>query len=143
MIRTGTSGPDSLHLRIARPVFDLERSQTMYCRGLGLRLLGRFEDHDGFDGVMLGYPSAQYHFEFTHCRSHPIAPTPTAEDLLVLYLPRRDAWHAACARMRAAGFVHVRSFNPYWERKGRTFEDADGYRIVLECDGAAPFALPD
>ena len=26
----------------------------MYCRGLGLQEIGRFENHDGFDGVMLG-----------------------------------------------------------------------------------------
>jgi hypothetical protein len=29
-------------------------------------LRGRFEDHAGFDGVMLGEPGAPYHFEFTH-----------------------------------------------------------------------------
>ena len=26
----------------------------------------------------------------------------------------------------------VTSFNPYWEISGQTFEDADGYRIVLQ-----------
>jgi len=26
----------------------------------------------------------------------------------------------------------VKAFNPYWDRKGLTFEDPDGYRVVLE-----------
>ena len=34
--------------------------------------------------------------------------------------------------MLAAGFRAVASFNPYWERRGRTLEDPDGYRIVLQ-----------
>ena len=34
-------------------------------------------------------------------------------------------------RIRAAGFDPVASFNPYWDRNGVTFEDPDGYRIVL------------
>jgi catechol 2,3-dioxygenase-like lactoylglutathione lyase family enzyme len=120
------------HLRIARPVSDLARSVDMYCRGLGYVVLGSFEDHGGFDGVMVGAPGGGYHFEFTHCRAHPVKPAPTFEDLVVLYVPETDAWEAACLRIVAAGFRAVASFNPYWDRRGRTFEDDDGYRVVLQ-----------
>jgi len=120
------------HLRIARPVTDLHRARSMYCEGLGLEVVGSFEGHDGFDGVMLGRVGAGYHFEFTVCRHHPVRPAPTPEDLVVLYLPERDAWEAACRRMAGAGFREVASFNPYWGVNGRTFEDADGYRTVLQ-----------
>ena len=120
------------HLRIARPVSDLSRSRSMYCHGLGLRVVDSFENHEGFDGVMLGLPGASYHFEFTHCRAHPVAPAPTAEDLVVLYLPEPAEWQSACANMLAAGFRQVASFNPYWDLRGRTFEDPDGYRVVLQ-----------
>ena len=123
------------HLRIARPVHALERTAAMYCQGLGLREIGRFEDHEGFDGIMLGAAGAGYHFEFTHCRAHPVRPHPTAEDLVVLYLPDPAEWSAACARMLDAGFREVESFNPYWQRQGRTFEDPDGYRTVLQNAG--------
>jgi hypothetical protein len=34
--------------------------------------------------------------------------------------------------MLAAGFRQVTSFNPYWDVRGRTYEDEDGYRIVLQ-----------
>ena len=104
----------------------------MYCRGLGLRIVGSIENHEGFDGVMLGFTASSYHFEFTHCRTHPVTPAPTAEDLLVFYIPTAAEWESACASMLAAGFKQVSSFNPYWENLGQTYEDPDGYRIVLQ-----------
>jgi hypothetical protein len=121
-----------LHLRIARPVGDLARTTDMYCRGLGLRVVGSFQNHGGFDGVMLGVEGSSYHFEFTHCRTYPITPSPTPEDLVVLYFPVVIEWQAVCARMLAAAFKQVTSFNPYWDACGRTYEDMDRYRIVLQ-----------
>jgi len=41
-------------LRIARPSDDLDALLPFYRDGLGLTVLYRFEDHAGFDGVMLG-----------------------------------------------------------------------------------------
>ena len=120
------------HLRIARPVSDLSRAVTMYCQGLGLRRIGSFEDHEGFDGVMLGIPGASYHFELTRCRSHPVTATPTPEDLAVFFVPDPFDWKRSCENMLAAGFQRVQTFNPDWDRRGRTFEDFDGYRIVLQ-----------
>lgn len=122
----------SPHLRIARPVSDLARIAAMYCRGLGFRVVGSFENHDGFDGVMLGVEGSSYHFEFTHCRTHPVAPAPTPEDLVIFYIPVTAEWRAACDSMLNAGFRPVAPFNPYWEVRGRTYEDPDGYRIVLQ-----------
>ena len=104
----------------------------MYCHGLDLRVVGSFENHQGFDGVMLGVEGSNYHFELTHCRTEPVAPAPTLEDLAVFYIPALSEWRTACARMLAAGFKKVESFNPYWESRGRTFEDPDSYRIVLQ-----------
>jgi len=120
------------HLRIARPVVNLAETQAMYCEGLGLRVIGSFANHEGFDGVMLGLSGASYHFEFTSCRAHPVAPTPTSEDLVVFYIPARAEWECACSKMLAAGFRHVASLNPYWELLGRTYQDHDGYRVVLQ-----------
>jgi hypothetical protein len=34
--------------------------------------------------------------------------------------------------MRVAGYAPVAAFNPYWDRAGLTFEDPDGYRVVLQ-----------
>ena len=123
--------PAATHLRIARPVSQLERSAAMYCRGLGLTEVGRFEDHDGYDGIMLGSPGLAWHFEFTRHRHHPVGPAPTREDLIVVYVPDPCAWKAACLLAVEAGFVEVAPSNPYWQTHGRTFEDHDHYRIVI------------
>ncbi len=98
-------------------------------------VLFRFQDHDGFDGIMLGQPRAPYHLEFTRAHAHPAGRAPTQDNLLVFYLPDRTEWQAAVERMRSAGFDPVPSFNPYWDRNGLTFEDPDGYRIVLQNAG--------
>lgn len=121
-----------MQLRVARPVADIARSVDMYCAGLGLSVLGRFEDHGGFDGAMLGARGADHHFEFTRYSAHAVAPSPTAEDLWVFYVSDDSAWQERCASMLSAGFREVASFNPYWSRNGRTFADLDGYRVVVQ-----------
>lgn len=124
--------PPKLQLRIARPVTDLARTERMYSAALDLSVLARFENHDSFDGVMLGRTGMDYHFEFTYCRTHPVKPSPTVDDLVVLYEPDAGQWAALCAKFEAQGFVRVASFNPWWDRSGCTFEDPDGYRTVLQ-----------
>ncbi|MTJ80289.1 MAG: VOC family protein [Telmatospirillum sp.] len=119
-------------LRVARPTDDIEALIPFYRDGLGLDILGRFDNHDGFDGVMLGAPGAPYHLEFTRARGHKAGRAPPRDHLLIVYLPAPIQWTAAVDRMRQAGFPPVTAFNPYWDRLGLTFEDPDGYRVVLQ-----------
>ena len=118
-------------LRVARPTDHLEETVRFYTEGLGLSRLDSFEDHEGFDGVMVGIPGAAYHLEFTRKRGHEAGVAPTADDLLVFYIPDPGEWQKAVDRMVAAGYAPVTAFNPYWDRAGRTFQDADRYRVVL------------
>jgi len=119
-------------LRIARPTDRLAELAAMYERGLGLKRLGAFEDHDGFDGIMLGHPHQQWHLEFTHRSGHSVGRAPNNECLLVFYV-EDEAAHAAAQRdMLAAGFVEVVPDNPYWLTHGVSFADLDGYRVVLQ-----------
>jgi catechol 2,3-dioxygenase-like lactoylglutathione lyase family enzyme len=120
------------HLRVARPTDDLAAVVRFYRDGLGLDVLAEFAGHDGFDGVMLGRRGAGYHLEFTRAAGHPAGRAPTPDNLLVFYLPDAADWRAAVARMEAAGYAPVPAFNPYWDRRGLTFEDPDGYRVVLQ-----------
>ena len=119
-------------LRIARPTDHFDEVIRFYRDGLGLRVLGAFQDHDGFDGVMLGVAGAPYHLEFTRKPGHFAGRAPTEDNLLVFYLPDNEKWRAAIQRMGSSGYNQVKSFNPYWDRHGRTFEDPDGYRVVLQ-----------
>ena len=121
-----------LTLRVARPTDNLATVAAMYAQGLGLLVLAEFVDNDGFDGVILGRSEDRFHLEFTARRGHEVGRAPTEDHLLVFYIPDRAKWDASCARMMDAGFRGVVSCNPYWDVHGRTFEDVDGYRVVLE-----------
>lgn len=121
-------------LRVARPTDRLDQVIHFYTEGLGLQILYRFEDHDGFDGVMVGMPGEAHHFEFTHHRGHAVGRAPTQDNLIVFYLPERSEWQQTIERMNAAGYQSVKSYNPYWDNQGVTFEDPDGYRVVLQND---------
>jgi hypothetical protein len=121
-----------LTLRVARPTDNLAAIAATYAQGLGLSVLAEFADHEGFDGVIVGHPGDAYHIEFTTRRGHRVGRAPTEDHLLVFYVPERDEWELACARMMDAGFRVVTSCNPYWDIQGKTFEDVDGYRVVLQ-----------
>ena len=58
------------HLRVARPTQQLREVVQFYRDGLGFEVLCEFNDHNGFDGIMLGHKGATYHLEFTHKRGH-------------------------------------------------------------------------
>lgn len=121
--------------RVARPTDHLEEVVRFYRDGLGLTVIGSFADHQGFNGVTLGVPGEPYHLEFTQLRGHTAGRAPSTDNLLVFYLPDGDDWRAAVDRMRSRGYEPVESFNPYWDRNGCTFEDPDGYRVVLQNAG--------
>ena len=123
------------HLRVARPTDDLNAVVRFYRDDLGFAVLSEFRDHAGFDGVMLGHPGAAYHLEFTRRAGHPAGRAPTSDHLLVFYLPGPAAWRAAVARLEHAGYRPVPAVNPYWDQRGRTFEDPDGYRVVVQNAG--------
>jgi hypothetical protein len=119
-------------LRVARPTDHLDEVIRFYREGIGLSILGSFEDHQGFDGVMLGLPGAAYHLEFTRKHGHSAGRAPTQDNLLVFYISDKQEWLNATERMAAAGYESVASFNPYWDRLGQTYEDPDGYRVVIQ-----------
>ncbi|KAH8879649.1 hypothetical protein GQ53DRAFT_800146 [Thozetella sp. PMI_491] len=116
------------HLRVARPTNNIEALLPFYCDGLGFEVLGQFDEHEGFDGILLGHKGMGYHLEFTRNRQHDAGRAPTLDNLLVFYLPDAAQYKAAVSRIETAGFVKVQSFNPYWDRYGNTYEDPDGYR---------------
>jgi catechol 2,3-dioxygenase-like lactoylglutathione lyase family enzyme len=118
-------------VRIARPTSRLNEIVRFYCDGLGLNVIGSFEDHAGYSGVMLGLPGHEYHLEFTtHTEGSP-CPAPTKDNLLVFYIPDQQAVSLLIERLGGLGYFAVAPENPYWERYGTTFEDPDGWRVVL------------
>lgn len=122
----------NVKLRVTRPTDCLHDIVHFYRDGLGFELIASFENHEGFDGRMLGHPQAPWHLEFTHHRDHRAGREPTQDNLLVFFLPDHGEWEATIQRMRTNGYSPVPSFDPYWDQHGVTFEDPDGYRVVLK-----------
>lgn len=117
-----------MQLRVARHTQRLEEVVAFYRDGIGLPETGRFRDHDGYDGVFLAIPgSGGAHLELTSGGAHG-SPTPHPESLIVLYVGHAGAVRAIENRMRT---VSVAPANPYWAEHGLTFEDPDGFRVVL------------
>ena len=108
-------------LRVARPTNDLDAVIRFYKEGLGLQELHRFENHDGFEGVMLGRPGEPYHFEFTRAQGHHAGRAPTEDNLTVFYLPDRADWDRAVARMKQHNYSSVRFLLPFGRWGGNFF----------------------
>jgi catechol 2,3-dioxygenase-like lactoylglutathione lyase family enzyme len=120
-----------VQVRFARPTNSLELVVSFYRECLGLNELYRFENHAGYDGVMLGLPGTRSHLEFTE-HADVDATAATKGNLLVLYVGSPAALLPIEERFAAAGYSPVEAENPYWTTVGAvTFEDPDGWRLVL------------
>lgn len=118
-------------VRIARPTDKLAAVRRFYHEGIGLPIVGGFEGHDGYDGLMLGLPGVPYHLEFTQHDHGSPCPAPTKDNLLVLYIPDKAAIDQIVGRLGALGYPPAEPENPYWAAKGVTIPDPDGWRVVL------------
>ncbi len=119
-----------MQLRVARHTERLNELVEFYRDGIGLREVGGFSDHDGYTGVFLEVPGTGAHLELTAGGEHG-GPEAHPESLLVLYLGDDDAVREVAARLDAEP---VPPANPYWAEHGLTFEDPDGFRVVLVPD---------
>jgi catechol 2,3-dioxygenase-like lactoylglutathione lyase family enzyme len=120
-----------VQLRIARHTQRLDEVVAFYRDGLGLTEVGGFRDHDGYDGVFLEIPGTGTHLEFT-AGGESLAPPPHPESLLVLYLGDDQEVRTVVERL---GIEPVEPVNPIGPSTGCTFEDPDGFRVVLVAEG--------
>jgi len=124
-----------VQVRVARPTARLKEIVRFYRDGLGLKEIGSFTGHAGYSGVMLGLPGKSYHLEFTEHEEQSPCPAPSKDNLLVFYIPDGEAIERVSARMVRMGYEQVAPENPYWKDKGLTFEDPEGWRVVLMNTG--------
>jgi ribosomal protein S18 acetylase RimI-like enzyme len=115
-----------IEVRIARHTQRLDELVAFYRDGVGFPEIGRFRNHDRYDGVFLAITGTGAHLELTTGGSHG-APEPHPESLIVLYVGSASAMEAIATRLRTRP---VPPANPYWAH-AMTFEDPDGFRIVV------------
>ncbi|MEO5951284.1 MAG: VOC family protein [Chloroflexia bacterium] len=121
----------AVQFRVARPTDKLAEVVRFYHDGLGLEIIGSFEEHSGYSGVMLGLPGHNYHLEFTQHSEGGAGHAPTRDNLLVFYIPNAEVIAALVGRLGAMGYMPVPPENPYWQAAGVTIEDPDGWRVVF------------
>lgn len=119
-----------MKFRIARHTIALQPIITFYTTILGLEILGDFKDHDGYDGVFLGFPGKEWHLEFTVSDDTPVQ-QPDEDDLLVFYVESTEQYNSLLEKFSTNNILHVAAKNPYWNLNGTIFKDPDGFRIVI------------
>ena len=118
-------------VRVARPTDRLEEVVRFYRDVLGLEQVVAFGGHAGYAGVVLALPGRRDHLEFTSHAAGSPCPAPSTDNLLVFYVADGEAIRAMVDHLRRHGHEPVAPENPYWAAKGWTFEDPDGWRVVL------------
>ena len=56
-------------LRVARHTNDLKKIEDFYINILGFQKLGGFQKHNNYDGIFIGKPDLDWHFEFTQSQT--------------------------------------------------------------------------
>lgn len=135
MKRSRSSISSLTQVRLARPTAQLDEIIQFYCQGLGFNSLLEFDwDQAGYAGVVLSIPGTDIYLEFvTHQKgfSKDEINPPTEDHLLVFYLEHKSDYEATKHRLVEMGYYPVKAKNQHWDLAGSTFEDPDGWRVVL------------
>lgn len=123
-----------MHLRVARHTNDLEKIKSFYINILGFEVIGSFENHNNYDGIFIGKPNLDWHFEFT--KSNEKANHITDEDdIIVLYPKTILEYNYLIDNLQRNNIEIITSKNPYWNDPkvsgAKMFLDPDGFRIII------------
>ncbi|RTY88739.1 VOC family protein [Flavobacterium sp. RSP15] len=119
-----------MNLRIARHTDDLEKIEDFYVNILGFERLGGFQNHNNYNGIFIGKPKLDWHFEFTQSDAK-ADHTFDQDDVTVLYSKTISEYNQFINRLLDNNISIITSKNPYWNKNGKMFLDPDGFRIVV------------
>jgi len=117
-----------MNFRFARHTNKLNELTRFYTEILGLKILGEFENHDHYNGVVIGKEGADWHLEFTES-NHTTNHVTDEDDVLVFYPTTKEEYDELLERLSVSQKIQAR--NPYWNKNGHMFYDPDGFRIVI------------
>lgn len=119
-----------MKFRYARHTNNLDNLVNFYQNIIGLEKLGGFKDHNGYDGIFLGFSDQDWHMEFTYSNDK-ATHHPDRDDLVVFYLDSEEKIQAVISKAKQADILPVTSQNPYWNENGIELTDPDGFGIIL------------
>lgn len=117
-------------LRVARNTNDLKKVENFYVNILGFERLGGFQNHNNYDGVFIGKPDSDWHFEFTQSKTEADHKFDD-DDIIVLYPDTITKYNKLLESLLENDIKEITAINPYWNENGQMFLDPDGYRIVI------------
>jgi catechol 2,3-dioxygenase-like lactoylglutathione lyase family enzyme len=119
-----------MFLRVARHTDDLERIENFYVDILGFERLGGFENHNNYDGIFIGKPGLDWHFEFTQSTQKAVHSF-DQDDVMVFYPKTIEDYNRLINNLLNNNISSITANNPFWNENGKMFLDPDGYRIVI------------
>ncbi|PXY47250.1 VOC family protein [Flavobacterium hydrophilum] len=117
-------------LRVARHTNDLKKIEDFYINILAFERLGGFQNHNNYDGVFIGKPDSDWHFEFTQSETEANHKF-DEDDIIVLYPDTIKKYNTVLESLLENNIPEITAKNPYWNENGQMFLDPDGYHIVI------------
>ena len=119
-----------MEFRYARHTQKIESLIYFYTSVSNFEILGKFENHDGYDGVFLGIKGENWHLEFTQNEEKPQSHF-DEDDALVFYPKTQESYDEILDNLKKFEVPLLEPKNPYWRDKGVCFEDCDHYKIII------------
>lgn len=119
--------------RYARHTNAIKPLIEFYTQIIGLKNLGDFKDHSGYNGVFLGYENSDWHLEFTESKEK-VMHHPDDDDLIVFYFKTLGEFNQVKDRVEKWGIPIETSKNPYWQQNGIEIKDPDKFGVILTID---------
>jgi hypothetical protein len=119
-------------VRIARHTNKIEALKIFYTELIGLKILGEFQNHDGYDGVFVGKENLNWHLEFT-TSSDKAKQRIDDDDLIVFYPDCESEYQNIIERINAKRIKIVNAKNPYWNQNGILIKDPDGFGVIISA----------
>ena len=113
--------------RYARHTNNLEKLKDFYILVLGLDLLGKFENHNDYNGIFLGKENENWHLEFTQTYEI-VHHSFNEDDILVFYPNSKNDYEEILGKIRNSNTNFIKPKNPYWNENGKMILDPDGFR---------------
>ena len=122
-----------MNFRYARHTQKIESLVYFYTSILNFQILGKFENHDGYDGVFLGVKGENWHLEFTQNREKPVSVF-DEDDFLVFYPDSKKSYGEILENLKKFKVPLLEPKNPYWKDKGICFEDCDHFKLIVSTE---------
>ncbi len=119
-----------MQFRYARHTQKLESLIYFYTAIFNFEILGKFENHDGYNGVFLGRKGERWHLEFTENDELP-KHTFDEDDALVFYPESQKEYDDILNNLEKYEVPILSPKNSYWQENGICFEDCEHYPIIV------------